>query len=131
MNRRAFLFLTVVWAAGCGGAAEEVVLDGRYNLETVNGSRVPAATNLGGTPVTIQSGFFQLDADGTFTFNYTMSAQAGGTTTTQQINGLGVWVQNDHTVQFNFQDGSTPEVATINGNVMSLTSGGVALTFRR
>jgi hypothetical protein len=124
------LAMIVALASACSDGTGPSEIAGRYELKTVNGVALPATVNLGGT-VTIAAGFFQLEKDGSFTFGYTETGQLGGQSFTQEISGLGLWVQTKNTVQFKYQDGSTPEIGTISGRDMAMRSAGLALVFRR
>lgn len=133
MRRLAFLLvLTSLFVTGCdSGTDAGDGIEGRYSLRTINGATVPASVVQGGITFTFQSGHFQINSDNTFSAALTVTAAQGGQSATETFQSLGTWTQNNNAVRFDYADGSSPDVGTISGTELSMTSDGIALTFRR
>ena len=131
MIRRTFLaLLAVVVVAGCSDGSGPSGIDGRYNLETIDGTKMPYSETDGTSTVTLTSGYININTDGTFTVGFSFTVKSGSTTVSDSDTDLGTWVRNNNAIQFNYSDGST-DVASLNGNLLTLTSEGSVFTFRK
>jgi hypothetical protein len=91
-------------------------LVGVYRLVTVNGDSLPALLRNDSVQVAVTSGYYNLNADDTFTYGFAYAVTRGGATTTETEAGSGEWGRNNDAVIFFYADEELfPEAGTVSG----------------
>jgi hypothetical protein len=135
--RRLLVSLLLALALGaCGGdddatGPEESGPEGRWVLVSIDGDSVPVTFTGDSATVTVSSGFYNINNDHTFTYNFSYVVIRNGASTPQTAGGLGVWESNNDAIFFDYADGSFPDGGTIVGRMMYMTVGFSPYVYRR
>jgi hypothetical protein len=126
----AIAFATTAALAACSGASSTApTVFGTYALQTINGQSLPISHFENMITVTLVSGTLVLGSDQKYTAAFNSLGTIGVTTTPSTDRSNGIFSISGSTITF-VTDGVT-EVGTINGNTVSLTSGGDAYVWKR
>jgi hypothetical protein len=134
--KRLVVSLLLALALGaCGGddstGPEEDVTEGRWVLVSIDGDSLPVTFTGDSATVTVSSGYYNINTDNTFTYNFAFIVIQNGASTPQTSAGLGIWERNNDAIFFGYSDGSFPDGATIVGRMMYMTIGFSPYVFRR
>jgi hypothetical protein len=103
---------------------------GRYALQTVNGYTLPYTFGSGNSTVSLQSDFYTLSNDGTYTETTNETVSNGFQYQNVTQNESGRWSQNGNAVSFypsfNSQGNLNPYTGSLSGG--GILSGGLSLT---
>ena len=133
--RRALLALAAIALVGCGGDSTGVAASavGTWNLQTVNGSILPATVAFVASPLyrfEILSDPFVAGSDGHYTETFTTRETNGSSVTTTTDSDFGTFVQNNGSLTITASDG-TVSTASISGDKITVNQDGVVLVYRR
>ena len=131
MRRLASVVLTGVLLAACGGDAfSPEGVSGVYNLESVNGNRLPAEIELPPERFVFTAGSVTLNADGTFSASLTSETTTEGITDTETSTDSGTFtLVAPSTIRFTEAGGETFS-GTLEGGRLTLLVD-VTLVYRK
>src|SRR5262245_57484038 len=98
MLRRTFLLIALCCAATACSDSTGIEVGDRYALRSINDVDLPATMVIEGGVLTVQSGFFEFDDNGDFTFSVTGTTNVNGSNQTDTVTELGFWSQSGTTV---------------------------------
>lgn len=134
-NRRLRYIVAMATLVACGegpGPNEPVTVTGSFLLSTVNGSPVPADVFGPGGSARITGGTLRLNADGRYSIAIAARVDVGGGPSWEVDRGAGTFTTPGNTVRFGDSgDGEGPFTATVSGNRLTLSEGGITLVFVR
>jgi hypothetical protein len=133
--RKALIAVATVALLGCGGdsTGPAVSAVGTWNLQTVNKAPLPYTAVFVANPLyklEILSDVFVARADGSYTETFTERETDGTTVTTTSDDDIGTWVQNSTALSITSSDQTTTS-ASISGNTITLSTGGLVLVYKK
>lgn len=123
------LLAALAWT-GCnptGTTGAETHPAGTYALASVNSSNVPCALNHDGHTLTIKSGVFIIDTNGTCVSKMSFTTPAGAEASREV---KATWTRDQATLTMKWQGAGTT-VGIVKGDTFTMTNEGMVLAYRR
>ena len=124
MNRLLAVCLVVFLAACSGDSTGPDGVTGSWRLKSVNGVGLPQPVAFSGGVATVNSGSLTFAASGAFTLSLSVTTSDGTSTTTSTLARVGTWTLSSNTVTFNDAGGGPAYLGFVNGNTLTVVSGG-------
>jgi hypothetical protein len=121
--------LAVIVSSGCRSVAKtsgDVGPVGSFALVSVDGSAVPATVRHGAT-LTVRSGVFVINADGTCSSKLVFSPPSGGDVSREV---KATWTRQGRTLTMKWEGAGTT-TGTIEGDTFTMDNEGMVFTYRR
>ncbi len=123
-------FTALVWLSGCqkqSQVAAEVNLAGTYTLSSINGNPVPSTITHEGASLTIKSGTFEINADGTCRskMNFTLPS---GVDSTREVKATYTREGTKLTMRW---EGAGMTSGTVQDNTFTMNNEGMVLAYKK
>lgn len=123
--------LAVMASTGCNPPKAKTAADispvGSFALVSVDGNKVPSTVQHGGPPLTVKSGIFIINADGTCSSTVVFSPPSGG-----EVSRVvkATYARQGPTLTMKWEGAGTT-TGTIEGDTFTMNNEGMIFTYRR
>jgi hypothetical protein len=123
--------LAVVASTGCNPPRAKTAADispvGSFVLVSVDGNKVPSVVQHGGPPLTVKSGTFNINADGTCSSKVVFSPPSGGEVSREV---KATYKRQGPTLTMKWEGAGTT-TGTLDGDTFTMNNEGMTFTYRR
>jgi hypothetical protein len=135
MFNRVKLLVAATLVVGGAAACSDLIgfngtADGTYYLQTINSDPLPYSYNDAGATVTVQSGTYALNTNGTYVALVTFRVTDNSGTSTGSLSESGDWSQSGNTVTFTPFQSDAGDYADYRATVSNNSSFGGSRTLR-